>query len=143
MLIYLYFLVVCVVMDINENILFFQSEIIDLDIGENKNHTFVQSRPLVVYPDSLSQSIGSTPFKFFSNGTLKTNTYFQADMNGYFLMSVQAKDKDMQLANATLRVGSLMNLSFIAKLVLQRIFYNYKKNLCTPGCACNVTYKCM
>ncbi|CAC5393753.1 CDH23 [Mytilus coruscus] len=106
-----------------------KSEIIDLDIGENKNHTFVQSRPLVVYPDSLSQSIGSTPFKFFSNGTLKTNTYFQADMNGYFLMSVQAKDKDMQLANATLRI-SLINDDQRLKVIF-RMFPEQVRNFST------------
>lgn len=79
-----------------------------MDIGVNKNHTFEQSKPLVIYPNSLSQSVGANAFQLFSNGTVKTNTYFQADMYGYFLMSVMAKDKDGQSANATLRI-SLIN----------------------------------
>ena len=86
--------------------IYFQNEVIDLDIGDNKNHTFEQSRPLTIYPASLSQSVGSNAFRFFANGTVKTNTYFQADMNGYFLMSVRARDKDGQTANASLRVGN-------------------------------------
>ena len=85
---------------------YLQNEVIDLDIGDNKNHTFEQSRPLSIYPDSLRQSVGSNAFRFFSNGTVKTNTYFQANMNGYFLMSVRARDKDGQTANASLRVGN-------------------------------------
>ena len=49
------------------------------------------------------------PFIVFKNGTVKTNTYFQADMYGYFLIYVGAEEKISDglifSANATLRVS--------------------------------------
>ena len=48
------------------------------------------------------------PFKVFKNGTVATNTYFQSNMYGYFLLYIQAQEKveggEPFIANATLRV---------------------------------------
>ena len=52
------------------------------------------------------------PFIVFPNGTVKTNTYFPADMYGYFLIQVRAEENVTRglpfVANATLRVSVLL-----------------------------------
>ena len=57
------------------------------------------------------------PFIVFKNGTVKTNTYFQADMYGYFLIQVRAEENVTGgapfVANATLRVSITLFLLFL------------------------------
>ncbi|XP_052266459.1 cadherin-23-like isoform X2 [Dreissena polymorpha] len=62
------------------------------------------------------------PFEVFKNGTVATNVFFQANMYGYFLVFVQAKENvtggPPYLANATLRI-SLINDDQRLKVIIR------------------------
>lgn len=66
---------------------------------------------------SKGQNPKSQPFLVFKNGTVATNTYFQANMYGYYLIHIQAKENvtggQPFIANATLRVIPLIFSSFL------------------------------
>ncbi|XP_053392678.1 cadherin-23-like isoform X2 [Mercenaria mercenaria] len=68
------------------------------------------------------QNPKSQPFLVFKNGTVATNTYFQANMYGYYLIHIQAKENvtggEPFIANATLRI-SLINDDQRVKVVFR------------------------
>ena len=61
------------------------------------------------YPLHLSQALADmkvdSPFTLFPNGSVKVNTYFNADMSGYFIVTVRVVDKGGLSDEAQLRVG--------------------------------------
>ncbi|WAQ95751.1 CAD23-like protein [Mya arenaria] len=63
------------------------------------------------------------PFEVFKNGTVATNVFFQANMYGYFLIFVQAKENvtggSPFYANATLRI-SLINDDQRLKVIIRQ-----------------------
>ncbi|XP_060559817.1 cadherin-23-like isoform X2 [Ruditapes philippinarum] len=71
---------------------------------------------------NLGQNPKSQPFLVFKNGTVATNTYFQANMYGYYLIHIQAKENvtggEPFIANATLRI-SLINDDQRVKVVFR------------------------
>ncbi|KAL4239415.1 hypothetical protein ACF0H5_000230 [Mactra antiquata] len=73
-------------------------------------------------PCVKAQNPKDQPFLVFKNGTVATNTYFQANMYGYYLIQIQAKENvtggEPFLANATLRI-SLINDDQRVKVVFR------------------------
>ena len=76
-----------------------------------------------------NQQVTGEPFLVFKNGTVKTNTYFQASMYGYFLIYVRAEEKkgvgELPFsANATLRVSRFLCLCSNLSILLTTILSN-------------------
>nr|KAG5714955.1 hypothetical protein BaRGS_000443 [Batillaria attramentaria] len=68
--------------------------------------------------DALVDMGVNTPFRLFPNGSVKVNTYFNADMSGYFSVRVKAVDKGGRSAEAQLRI-SLISDSQRLKVVFR------------------------
>lgn len=70
---------------------------------------FVATSNFTASPDALKQEIEGLgviePFKLFSNGSLKTNMYFQPQMSGFFLVDLKVFDKGGLSDSTKLRVG--------------------------------------
>ena len=82
---------------------------------------FVNLTAFDAHPRQLSQALADmrvdSPFTLFPNGSVKVNTYFNADMSGFFIVTVRVIDKGGLSDEAQLRVGVLFCL-----LLRMRIF---------------------
>ena len=76
----------------------------DPDLGNNSVHTYELSA-FTSDPTSLLSTVGSSPFRLFPNGTIKTNTYFKSDIYGYFVMDVKVKDQEGKFDTAQVKVS--------------------------------------
>lgn len=86
----------------------FQDEVSDADSDQWGINRFENTTAFTAQPEALVQELAAsginTPFILFSNGSIKTNMYFKADMSGYFSVGLKVYDKGGFSATATLRV---------------------------------------
>ena len=83
---------------------------IDNDTEEWGVARFTNLTAFEAHPRQLAQELAgmkvSSPFILFPNGSVKVNTYFNADMSGYFIVTVRVVDKGGLSDDADLRVGA-------------------------------------
>ncbi|XP_076454243.1 cadherin-23-like isoform X3 [Babylonia areolata] len=83
---------------------------------------FVNLTAFQAYPAQLARELQdlrvTAPFRLFPNGSVQVNTYFNADMSGYFIVSVRVLDKGGLSDDAELRI-SLISDSQRLKVVFR------------------------
>jgi hypothetical protein len=124
---------------------YLQNEVIDLDIGDNKNHTFEQSRPLSIYPDNTDMSTQELLFQWAStiniqqiltiiltclprNCCFKTNTLTQYLLDIYCACSLKQQflgrhvstenNTDMSTQELLFQWASTINIQQILRIIL-------------------------
>jgi hypothetical protein len=87
---------------------FIQDDVHDADTAEWGVERFDNLTQFLASPARLAQELEAigvnSPFVLFPNGSVKVNTYFNADMSGYFIVNVRVRDKGGLTDEAQLRV---------------------------------------
>ncbi|XP_070186164.1 cadherin-23-like isoform X3 [Littorina saxatilis] len=86
-----------------------RDEVIDYDtetwgVSRFTNLTEFEAHPPRLATELADMNVGS-PFTLFPNGSVKVNTYFNADMSGFFTVNVRVIDKGGLSDDALLRIS--------------------------------------
>ncbi|KAL8591925.1 hypothetical protein ACOMHN_039978 [Nucella lapillus] len=99
-----------------------KNEVVDKDTDQWGVSRFVNLTAFQAHPTQLARELRdlgvTSPFKLYSNGSVQVNTYFNADMSGFFIVSVRVIDKGGLSDDAELRI-SLISDSQRLKVVFR------------------------